>query len=282
MNFHTIISTQDLQENLGNENWFIFDCRYQLNDPGAGLDKFRQGHVPGAQHVDMDRDLSSPMTETSGRHPLPDAGHFIENLRAWGLGNDSQVVCYDDLSGAFAARMWWMLNWIGHENVAVLDGGIKKWVAEERPLETETRDRPRGSFTGEADPGMCVDIGFVQHSLEQETISLLDARSSERFTARDQKSDPVPGHVPGATSYPFAGNLGQDKVFLPASELMQRYESMFSERPPEQIINMCGSGVTACHNILATRIAGLPWTRLYVGSWSEWLKDPARPVATGD
>ena len=282
MNYHTIISTEDLYQNLGQDDWFIFDCRYLLKDPDGGLNKFRQGHIPGAQLADMDRDLSSPMTQTSGRHPLPDADSFIEKLCAWGVGNDSQIVCYDDLSGAFAARMWWMLNWVGHGKVAVLDGGIKKWTAEERPLETESKDKPRGSFTGKADPGMWVDIDFVQQRLEQGDISLLDARSSERFTAKDQKTDPVPGHVPGAVSYPFAGNLSQEKVFLPANELTQRFESMFSERQPGQIINMCGSGVTACHNILATRIAGLPWTRLYVGSWSEWLKDRARPVATGD
>lgn len=282
MGYDTIISTEDLQQNLDQENWFVFDCRYLLKEPEGGLTKFRKGHIPGAQYADMDKDLSSPMSQTSGRHPLPDADSFVQRLCAWGVQNDSQVVCYDDLSGAFAARMWWLLNWVGHGRVAVLDGGIKKWTIEGRPLETETRDRPHSSFAGEADAAMWVDIEFVQRQLQRQEIRLLDARSTERFTGKDQKTDPVPGHVPGAISYPFAGNLGQEKVFLPADELSRRYVPMFSECQPEQVINMCGSGVTACHNILATRIAGLPWTRLYVGSWSEWIKDPARPVATGD
>ena len=281
MRYQTIISAEDLGKNLDDRNWFVFDCRYLLKDPNGGLNKYRQGHIPGAQFANMDHDLASPMTQTSGRHPLPDAGTFVEKLCAWGVQNDSQVVCYDDMSGAFAARMWWLLNWVGHTDVCVLDGGIEKWTAGGRPLQTETRTRPRSTFSGTPDSGMWVDIDFVQHRLDQGDIRLTDARSSERFTAKDQKSDPVPGHVPGALSYPFAGNLGPQKMFLSASELNQRFESVFEGCQAGQVINMCGSGVTACHNILATRIAGFPWTRLYVGSWSEWSRDPARPVATG-
>ena len=282
MSYQTIISADDLNRNLDDKNWFVFDCRFLLKDPDGGLNKYRQGHIPGAQFANMDQDLASPMTQTSGRHPLPDAGIFMEKLCTWGIHNDSQVVCYDDVSGAFAARMWWLLNWVGHRSVAVLDGGIKQWAADGRPLETETHTRPRGTFAGEADHGMWVDVDFVQQRLEQGDIRLLDARSGERFAAKDRETDPVPGHVPGARSYPFAGNLSPQKTFLPASELQQRFDSVFAGYQQEQIINMCGSGVTACHNILATRIAGLPWTRLYVGSWSEWSKDPARPVATGN
>ena len=282
MRHQTIISAEDLSRNLDDESWLVFDCRYMLKDPVGGLNKFRQGHVPGAQFADMDRDLASPMTQTSGRHPLPDPDVFVETLCSWGVNNASQVVCYDDMFGAFAARMWWLLNWVGHQDVCVLDGGIEKWTAAGGPLETETRARPRGTFSGAADGGMWVDVEFVQHRIGQGEIQLLDARSSERFTAKDRKTDPVPGHVPGAISYPFAGNLDPQKRFLPAGELKRRFGSAFEGCPSEQIINMCGSGVTACHNILATRIAGLPWTRLYVGSWSEWSRDPARPVATGN
>ncbi len=282
MSYQTIISADDLNKNLDDKNWFVFDCRFLLKDPEGGLNKFMQGHIPRAQFTNMDQDLSSPMTQTSGRHPLPDADAFIEKLCAWGIHNDSQVVCYDDVSGAFAARMWWLLNWVGHRNIAVLDGGIKTWTAGGRPLETEIQTRSRGTFTGKADHGMWVDVDFVQQHLEQGDIRLLDARSGERFTAQDRKTDPVSGHVPGADNYPFAGNLDPQKIFLSANELQQRFDSVFAGHQPEQIINMCGSGVTACHNILATRIAGLPWTRLYVGSWSEWSKDQARPVATGN
>lgn len=282
MRYQTIVSAADLSSNLEDKNWFVFDCRYSLKDPEGGPSKFRQGHIPGAQFAHMDRDLSSPMTQTSGRHPLPDAEEFIGKLRGWGVSNDSQVVCYDDMSGAFAARMWWLLNWVGLRDVCVLDGGIQKWTDGGKPLETAIHTRERGTFSGKADHGMHVDINFVQGRLDQGDIRLMDARSAERFSARDQKTDPVPGHVPGAVSYPFAGNLGPQKTFLSGSELKQRFESVFGGCQSEQIINMCGSGVTACHNILATKIAGLPWTRLYVGSWSEWSRNPARPVATGD
>lgn len=282
MNFQTIISTDDLNANSANENWFIFDCRFVLKDPHGGRKKFDQGHIPGAQFANLDEDLASPMTQTSGRHPLPDADDLIEKLRSWGVNNDSQVICYDDVSGAFAARMWWLLRWLGHRDVAVLDGGIDKWVASGLPLETNVQTRPAGTLTGKPDDEMWVDIAFVQQRLAENDIALLDARSHERFAGIDKKTDPVPGHVPGADSYPFAENLNQQGTFLSGEELRKRFATVFSDYRQDQIINMCGSGVTACHNLLAMNIAGLPQTRLYTGSWSEWIKDSNRPVATGD
>lgn len=281
MGFQTIISVDDVSANLANENWFIFDCRFVLKDPHGGHKKFEQGHLPGAQFVNLDEGLSSPTTPTSGRHPLPDADTLVEKLRSWGVNNDSQIVCYDDASGAFAARMWWLLLWLGHQGVAVLDGGIDKWVASGLPLVTDKQARPRGTFSGVADDGMWVDIEFVQKRLASNDIALLDARSHERFTAIDKKTDPVPGHVPGADNYPFAENLNQQGEFLSAKELQQRFATVFSRHSQEQTINMCGSGVTACHNLLAMNIAGFPRTRLYVGSWSEWIKDSNRPVDSG-
>ncbi len=282
MNYQTIISVDDLNKNLSNENWFIFDCRFLLKDPKGGVDKFNQGHIPGAQFADMDQDLSSPMTQSSGRHPLPDPNEFINKLRAWGVSNNSQIICYDGISGAFAARMWWLLRWLGHQDVAVLDGGVEKWSEKGLPLETEVQTRTTGAFVGEAKNSMWVDIDFVRQQLKQEKISLLDARSAERFTAQDQKTDPVPGHVPGAVNYPFAGNLNSQGLFLPPNKLNERFASVFADNQQDQIINMCGSGVTACHNLLAMSIAGLPMTRLYVGSWSEWIKDSSRAIATGE
>ena len=281
MSYETIISVADLNKNLNNENWLLFDCRFLLKDPHGGLNKFNEGHIPGAQFADMDKDLSSPMTNLSGRHPLPGADVFIEKLQSWGVHNDSQVICYDDISGAFAARMWWLLRWVGHRDVAVLDGGIEKWTAAGLPLETYTQSRSLGTFSGQANDAMWVDTQFVQQQLAEDHIKLLDARSTDRFTAKDSKTDPVPGHIPGSDSYPFAGNLTQQGIFLPADELEKRFASVFSANQQAQIINMCGSGVTACHNLLAMTIAGLPRTRLYVGSWSEWIKDTNRPVATG-
>ncbi len=282
ISYQTIISVKELNDNLINANWFVFDCRFLLKDPDGGQKMFTDGHIPGAQFVDMDKDLSSPMTQSSGRHPLPDANIFIDKLQLWGVNNNSQVICYDDMSGAYAARMWWLLRWVGHEDVAVLDGGIDKWTASGLPLETDNQTKPRGNFSGEANDAMWVDIEFVQQQLSDGGIKLLDARSNERFTAKDHETDPVPGHIPGADNYPFAENLNNQGVFLHADELEKRFSSIFSYHKQEQIINMCGSGVTACHNLLAMSIAGLPWTRLYVGSWSEWIKDNHRPVATGD
>lgn len=282
MTYQTIISVKDLNNNLGTKNWFIFDCRFLLKDPEGGLKKFNQGHIPGAQFADMDKDLASPMTATSGRHPLPDPNEFIKKLQSWGLNNSSQIICYDDMSGAFAARMWWLLKWLGHNDVAVLDGGIDKWTASGLALEKDVKQQEAGTFSGQANNAMWVDVEFVQKELEKNKINLLDARSDERFTAKDTKTDPVAGHVPGAISFPFAGNLSKQGVFLSADELQQRFAPIVSNTKNKEVINMCGSGVTACHNLLAMSIAGQPLTRLFVGSWSEWIKDKSRPVATGE
>lgn len=282
MTYQTIISVEDLNKNLNTQDWLIFDCRFILKDPEGGLKKFNQGHIPGAQYVDMDKDLASPVTSTSGRHPLPNPEELINKLQSWGVNNSSQIICYDDMSGAFAARMWWLLKWLGHNNIAVLDGGIEKWTAKNIPLETDSQQRTAGSFSGLANNDMWVNVEFVQKELEQDKINLLDARSVERFTAKDTKTDPVAGHVPGAMSYPFAENLSKQGVFLPSEELHKRFTPIVSNPENKELINMCGSGVTACHNILAMSIAELPMTRLFVGSWSEWIKDKSRPVATGE
>ncbi len=280
--YRTIISAHDLHENIRDNSWFVFDCRFMLKDAQGGLRKFNQGHIPGAQFANLDTDLSSPMTTSSGRHPLPDPQVFTEKLRSWGVRNDCQAICYDDSSGAFAARMWWLLNWVGHRRVAVLDGGIDKWSELGFALETKTTARPTSVFIAEVDDFIWVDTNFIQRRMQVGDITLLDARSHERFTAIDQKTDPRPGHVPGAINYPFAGNLDKQGIFLPADELQKRFTPVFSNHRRDQIISMCGSGVTACHNLLAMSIAGFPSTRLYVGSWSEWSKDANRPVATGE
>lgn len=281
MTYQTIISVEDLNKNISNQDWFLFDCRFLLKDPAGGLAKYNQGHIPTAQFADMDTDLSSAMTAASGRHPLPNPKELTQKLQAWGVSNSSQIICYDDISGAFAARMWWLLKWLGHDNVAVLDGGIEKWTAAGLPLESDVKTRSAGSFNGEANNGMWVDVSFVKQQLAENKINLLDARSDERFTAKDSKTDPVAGHVPGANSYPFSGNLSKQGVFLSTGELQKRFAGLFDENQNE-VINMCGSGVTACHNLLAMSVAGLPMTRLFVGSWSEWIKDKSRPVATGE
>jgi thiosulfate/3-mercaptopyruvate sulfurtransferase len=281
MTYQTIISVEDLNKNLSNDDWFIFDCRFLLKDPEGGLKKFEQGHIPGAQFADMDKDLASAMTPSSGRHPLPDPIELADKLQRWGVNNSSQIICYDDMSGAFAARMWWLLKWLGHNDVAVLDGGVDKWTASSLALETDVRKRSQGTFSGQANNNMWVNVSFVKRQLAENKINLLDARSGERFTAKDSKTDPVAGHIPGAMSFPFAENLSKQGVFLPAQELRKRFAETLSDSQNKEVINMCGSGVTACHNLLAMSIAGLPMTRLFVGSWSEWIKDKSRPVAIG-
>lgn len=281
MSFQTIISVEELNENINQKSWCLFDCRFSLKDPKEGLVKFNQGHIPGAQFADMDTDLSSTMTTNSGRHPLPDPIELIEKLQNWGVSNASQVICYDDMSGAFAARMWWLMKWLGHDDTAVLDGGLSQWTKSNLPIETDVHSRPVGTFNGEANNSMWVDINFIQEQLELNKIHLLDARTSDRYTAKDRKTDPVAGHIPGALSFPFAANLTKQGKFKPAKDLHKRFSNVFSNDQTE-VINMCGSGVTACHNLLAMNIAGLPLTRLYVGSWSEWIKEKSRPVATGE
>ncbi len=280
MGYQSIISAKDLNKNITNNNWFVFDCRFLLKDPDGGLKKFQNGHISGAQFADMDKDLASPMTETSGRHPLPDSEYLVAKLCEWGVNNNSQIICYDDMSGAFAARMWWLLKWLGHDDVAVLDGGIDKWIANNYALETEVKSYPISSFKGKPNNSMWVDVNFVQQEMAKNNIKLLDARSNERFTGADKKTDPVPGHVPGAVNFPFAKNLNKQGTFLSANELKQRFAAELADDQGKQVINMCGSGVTACHNLLAMSVAGFPITRLYVGSWSEWIKDSKRPVAT--
>ncbi len=282
MTYQTIISVEDLNKNINNQDWFIFDCRFMLKEPEGGLQKFNQGHIPGAQFADMDKDLASPMTATSGRHPLPDPDQLIKILQSWGVNNSSQIICYDDMSGAFAARMWWLLKWLGHEDIAVLDGGLDKWTAAGLEIETKVKERTPGTFNGRANNDMWVDVEFVKNELSANKINLLDARSEERYTAKDTKTDPVAGHVPGAMSFPFSGNLSKQGVFLSKDQLRDRFASLMNNAEGKEIVNMCGSGVTACHNLLAMSVADLPMTKLFVGSWSEWIKDNSRPVAIGE
>lgn len=281
MSYKTIISANELAAIAGQDDVRIFDCRFSLKDPAGGLKCYREGHIPGAQHADMDTQLSSPVTQDSGRHPLPDPQVFAETLGRWGVSNDTQVIAYDDLGGAFAARLWWLLRWMGHQDVAVLDGGLQKWQEQGHAVTTEEPEVKAATFTPAPNDDLHVDIDFVSNALAADQITLFDGRSSDRFTGKDQQTDPVPGHVPGAISMPFAGNLDANGYFLGAEELHQRFAAKISGRDIEQVVNMCGSGVTACHNLLAMEIAGLPASRLFVGSWSQWIKSGDRPVATG-
>ena len=282
MEYNTIISADELAKIIDNDDVRIFDCRFLLKDPQGGLKKYQEGHLPNAQFADMDTQLSSAMTEQSGRHPLPSAMDLIEQLQAWGISNDTQVIAYDDISGAFAARMWWMLRWMGHNKVAVLDGGMQKWQANGGELSTDIPSFTAGNFDAEIHDDWLVDIETVQAELANKNITLIDARAADRFTGKDQKTDPVPGHVPGANSLPFGGNLTAEGTFAAAEVIQARFSKLITDQPLDKVVNMCGSGVTACHNLLALEIAGITPTKLFIGSWSQWIRDTSRPVATGE
>ncbi len=280
----TLVSTSELAEHGG--DWRVFDCRHELADPEKGERLYRQGHIPGALHAHLDRALSGQATGKNGRHPLPDPAIFAQWLAKEGLKNTDQVVAYDDTSGAFAARLWWMLRWMGHEAVAVLDGGFAKWEQEGRPVETEVPSFTSGSFHGIADDRMRVDADRVLRNLgrsgEAAALQVMDARTASRFAGEGETLDPVGGHIPGALNRPYMLNLGSQGTFKSGEELRAEFAALLGGTAAASVICQCGSGVTACHNLLAMEIAGLRGARLYPGSWSEWCSDPERPVSRGE
>lgn len=259
------------------------DCRASLQNPAAGRDLYAQQHLPGARFADLLDDLSGPIRPgLTGRHPLPPVDSFVAKLRAWGIGNASQVVAYDDAGGAFAARLWWMLRWLGHDAVAVLDGGFPAWLAEGRPVTAELPLVSPGDFTPRPRPELLVSAAQLSASVSSSGAGkLFDARAPERYRGDVEPIDPVAGHIPGAENLPFAENL-RDGRFKSSAELRTRLAEALGATQPEDAVVYCGSGVTACHDVLAFAQAGLPLPKLYAGSWSEWITDPVRPTARGD
>jgi thiosulfate/3-mercaptopyruvate sulfurtransferase len=282
MRYDTLIDVEALRALLAQV--VLLDCRFDLADPGAGRRAWLNGHITGARHADLNRDLSGPVTPDSGRHPLPSPDALAAFFAASGVGEHTQVVAYDAGNGSFAARAWWLLKWLGHSGVAVLDGGFAAWVDAGGAVESVEPARPLASAAhGFARPAAhsVATAADVQAALADAGRLLVDARAPERFAGTIEPLDPVAGHIPGAVNHPFGTNLGPDGRFLPAAELRRRWLERLSGQKPENLIAMCGSGVTACHNLLALAVAGLPGGRLYAGSWSEWIRDPARPVARG-
>jgi len=280
--FDTLIQPHELARHLEDERWVLLDCRFDLANPSAGEAAFAAGHIPGAQYAHLDRDLSSPITSTSGRHPLPPAAQLAARLADWGVGNDSQVVAYDAANSAHASRAWWLLRWLGHMDVAVLDGGLAAWKKAGLPVQTEVRTRARRPFVAKPRDAAWLSTAAVAQTVGTGEVALIDARGADRFAGQNETLDPVAGHVPGARNHPFPTNLDAENRFLPASQLRSRWSQTLAGAPSAQAVLMCGSGVTACHNLLALEIAGLAGGRLYAGSWSEWIRDPSRPVATGE
>ena len=281
MPYQTLISAAELARELGNRNWVIFDCRFNLKESQAGWQSYQYGHIPGARYAHLGHDLSGPVAPEAGRHPLPEPQEFAKKLGAWGVDSTKQVVAYDDASGAIAGRLWWLLCWLGHEAVAVLDGGLQQWQQEGYPLTTMLPELRPTHFEARVHPTMAVTAEDVEHASLLGYV-LLDARAAERFRGELEIIDPVAGHIPGAKNHPYSQNLDDQGKFLSPQALASAFKKQIGKTPPEQIVCMCGSGVTACQNLLALKHAGFHGARLYPGSWSEWITDRTRPIATGD
>jgi thiosulfate/3-mercaptopyruvate sulfurtransferase len=279
----TLISAAELSAHLNDDRWVILDCRHDLMNPDAGRDGFAIGHIQNAQFAHVDTDLSGAKVGADGvfrgRHPLPERAALIATLRRWGIDDDTQVVAYDAHGGMFAARLWWLLRWVGHPAVAVLDGGLAAWQSQGLPLVTMVVTRSGGTISDKPSLAHTVTLEDVASNLVTQTRVVVDARAPDRFRGENETIDPVGGHIPGAKNRFFKDNLAADGRFKSAEQLKQEFSPLFAAAP--QAIMQCGSGVTACHNLLALEIAGLPGAALYPGSWSEWCADPARPVATG-
>jgi thiosulfate/3-mercaptopyruvate sulfurtransferase len=268
----TLVSTAEL---AAHPRWRTFDCRHDLAKPALGEAQYREAHLPGALFAHLDRDLSASKTGRNGRHPLPDPDDFVKWVEKGGLLPTDQVVCYDAASGAMAARLWWMLRWIGHDSVAVLDGGLAKWTKEGRPVTSEVPVFTPSSYPIRLRSDLAVDLRGVEANLDKSL--LLDARAPARYRGEQEPIDPVAGRIKGASNRFNMDNVSPEGTFKPSSALKDEFQSVLKGRSPAEVIHYCGSGVAACHNLLAMESAGLPGGKLYAGSWSEWSSDPKRP-----
>jgi thiosulfate/3-mercaptopyruvate sulfurtransferase len=277
-----LVTADELIAHVGDPAWRIFDCRHDLQNTEYGAKAYAKGHIPGALFLHLDRDLSGAKTGRNGRHPLPDPAAFAGRMSESGVGPDTQVVAYDNEGGIFASRLWWMLRWLGHDKVALLDGGLPGWRRAKQALVTEVPVVVPANFESRPQP-LTVDADFVLKTLQAPEVLVLDARAPERFSGEEESLDPVGGHIPGAVNRFYFDNLDDAGCyFKPADELRAEFDVLLAGRAPAAVVQQCGSGVTACHNLLAMEIAGLNGSKLYPGSWSEWCVDPARPIATGE
>jgi thiosulfate/3-mercaptopyruvate sulfurtransferase len=282
MPFSTIVDTATLASHLDDPGWLAVDARAALGDLDYGRHAYDEAHVPGAVFADLNRDLSTEPGNGRGRHPLPDLATMVATFGSLGIGPGTQVVVYDDADGMYASRLWWMLRYLGHDAVAVLDGGWSKWRAEDRPVSAErVRPAPR-EFRGVANPAMTIDAVEVDALRADASQLLVDSRSPDRYRGENETIDPVAGHIPGARNRFFKTNVNADGTMRAAEDLRREFEALLDGVRPERVAFYCGSGVTACQNLLAIEHAGLAGARLYPGSWSEWISDPAHAIATGD
>ena len=269
-----LVSTDELAQN---PDWRIFDCRHDLADPAWGLAEYEKSHIKGAVFAHLDRDLSAPKTGKNGRHALPEMQDFVRFLEKSGILPTDPVVCYDAGPGTYAARLWWMLRWAGHERAMVLDGGFAKWVAEGRPVTADAPLITGTKYKGKPERSRSVALATVERQLKR--LALLDARAPERYRGEKEPIDPVAGRIPGAMNRFNTGNVNADGTFKAPEELKKAFLSVIGDRKPSEIVHYCGSGVAACHNAFAMEVAGLTGSRVYIGSWSEWSADPTRPIS---
>lgn len=280
--FTLLIRANELADRLGDERLRVVDCRFDLAAPERGREAYRAGHIRGAVYADLDRDLAAPVTAGSGRHPLPAPAEFATTLERLGIDNDSQVVVYDGGNGAFAARAWWMLRWVGHDRVAVLDGGFAGWIAAGHPAETGEITAAPGRFRPAPRPERVTTTAEIAAAVDAgRSLMLVDARDARRFRGIAEPIDAVSGHIPGALNFPLGDSLRPDGHWKTPASLAAAWRRLLGDAPGGPWTVMCGSGVTACHLALSGRLAGYQEPTVYAGSWSEWIRDPGRPVATG-
>jgi thiosulfate/3-mercaptopyruvate sulfurtransferase len=279
MPFKTLITPEELAPHLDDPEWAVVDARFSLADHDSGERSYLAAHIPGAVYAHLDRDLASPqLPRKTGRHPLPPVDSFALTLSLWGIDNSTQVVVYDDNSGVFAGRLWWMLRWLGHDAAAVLDGDWRRWQRENRPVRSGVEMRPPRTFVSHVHPELVVTAEEIEARLGDPTLRLFDARAADRFRGENETLDPVGGHIPGAQSAPYAENLAVDGSMLPPEALQARFGQLLGETPAAEAIFYCGSGVSVAHDVLAMEHAGLGLPRVYVGSWSDWISTGQRPV----
>ncbi len=279
MAYTTLITTAQLASQLANPDWAIVDCRFSLADGERGRHAYARAHIPGAIYAHLNDDLSGPVTPgVTGRHPLPDIAEMTACFSAWGIDRSVQVIAYDDSGGSIAARLWWLLRWLGHAAVAVLDGDWRKWQQEDRAVSAAIEARPARSFVAQARSDLLITTAEIENNLQQPGFTLFDSRTADRYRGENETIDPIAGHIPGAISAPYPDNLTPDGTFRSDEELRARFTRLLGATPVEQTAFYCGSGVTAAHNLLALKQVGLGEARLYVGSWSEWITNPNRPI----
>ncbi|MDQ3444608.1 MAG: sulfurtransferase [Pseudomonadota bacterium] len=276
-----LVSVEQLRAHLNDAHRCIVDVRHDLFDAEAGIRAYQAGHIPGAVFAGIDAQLSGKKNGFNGRHPLPRQDDLVETFRGWGINADTHIVAYDAQGGQFASRLWWLARWLGHERIALLDGGWAKWFSDTQLSSQDVPTKARGNFKASASLMPLATVDDVLRSLDSGDRMLLDARTAERYRGEHEPIDPVAGHIPSARNRPWQQNLNSDQTFKSAHELRSEFTALLDQRTPDQVTHQCGSGVTACHSVFAMELAGLPGSALYGGSWSEWIADRSRPVVTG-